>query len=71
MEARCQDRMPTVGVIAIRLAVPTHKIEYVLRTRAITPSGWAGNARVFDEAAVSRIKSELARIEREEGEDHV
>lgn len=57
---------PTVGVIAVRLGVSTHKVEYILRTRAITPSGWAGNARVFDEAAVARVASELARIQREE-----
>ncbi|MCG3124662.1 MAG: hypothetical protein GIKADHBN_03137 [Phycisphaerales bacterium] len=63
-------QLPTVGVIAARLGVPPHRVEYVLRTRAITPSGWAGNARVYDEAAVTHIKSELARIEREEGLSH-
>lgn len=61
-------QLPTVGVIAVRLGVPSHRVEYVLRTRAITPSGWAGNARVYDEAAVVRIRSELDRIAREEGD---
>lgn len=63
-------QFPTVGVIAVRLGVPAHKVEYVLRTRGITPVGWAGHSRVFDETAVARIKSELARIQREEDDAH-
>jgi hypothetical protein len=54
--------VPTVGEIARRLGVPLHKVEYVIRARAIAPQGWAGNARVFSEADVARIQSELKRI---------
>ncbi len=55
--------LPTVGEIAQRLGVPVHRVTYVIDSRGIRPVGWAGNAKVFDEAAVQRIGSELARIE--------
>ena len=55
--------MPTVGEIARRLRKPVHRIEYVIRSRAIRPSSLAGNARVFSEADVERIASELRRID--------
>jgi len=55
--------MPTIGEIARRLHVPTHRVEYIIRARNINPSGWAGNARVFDEAGLEAIAAELDRIE--------
>lgn len=55
--------MPTIGEIARRLNVPTHRVEYIIRARDIRPCGWAGNARVFDEAGVETIAAELERIE--------
>ena len=54
--------VPTVGEIARRLGVPVHRVEYVLRTRSIVPSGRAGNLRLFTEADVERIRQELDRI---------
>jgi hypothetical protein len=54
--------MPTIGEIARRTGQPVHRIEYVIRTRVIRPSGWAGNARVFSEEAVDFIAAELRRI---------
>jgi DNA-binding transcriptional MerR regulator len=63
MPATSQVNVPTVGEIARRLGVPLHRIEYVVRARRIAPSGRAGNARVFTEADVARIASELRRIE--------
>lgn len=66
MSAPTNARMlPTVGVIAAEEGVPVHAVEYVIRTRGIQPSGWAGNARVYGEAEVARIKSELRRIQRD------
>jgi len=59
--------VPTVGEIARRLGVPVHRVEYVIRARAIAPCGRAGNARVFTEADVARIGAELRRIEMERG----
>ena len=55
--------MPTIGEIARRLGVPTHRVEYVIRARAIRPCGRAGNARVFDEEAIESIRSEIDRID--------
>jgi DNA-binding transcriptional MerR regulator len=55
--------MPTIGEIARRLTVPPHRVEYIIRAREIKPCGRAGNARVFDEAAVEVIATELDRIE--------
>ena len=52
----------TIGEIARRLSKPVHRIEYVIRARAIRPSGWAGNARVFPEDAVEIVDAELRRI---------
>lgn len=48
-------QMNSVGVIARRLGVPLHRIQYVIRSRKIQPTGTAGNVRVFSEADVSRI----------------
>lgn len=60
---RPKPTLPTVGELARRLNVPVHQIEYILRTRDIKPAGWAGNARVYTEANVDRVRAELARIE--------
>lgn len=59
---------PTVGVIARRLGVPLHRVEYVIRSREIQPVSVAGNARIFAESDVAFIASELRRIEQERGE---
>lgn len=64
-------RMPTVGEIARRSRAPIHRVEYVIRSRRIQPAGRAGNCRVFSEAAVDRIASELRRIDAERGGDNV
>jgi hypothetical protein len=60
--------IPTTGEIARRLGEPVHRIEYILRTRNIRPSGMAGNSRVYTDADVERIATELRRIDaRKEG----
>lgn len=53
--------LPTVGEIARKQGVPLHRVEYLIRARGMTPSGWAGNARVFSEADVALIAEELQR----------
>lgn len=58
----------TVGEIARRLDEEVHRIEYVIRSRNIRPVGWAGNARVFCDADLDRIASELRRIAEDRGE---
>ena len=55
--------LPTVGEIARRLGEPIHRIEYVIRSRRITPRKRAGNARVFGEDSVELIANELRRID--------
>ncbi|NQU20609.1 MAG: hypothetical protein HQ567_04950 [Candidatus Nealsonbacteria bacterium] len=55
----------TVGEIARRLEEQVHRIEYVIRSRDIQPESWAGNARIFSEADVQYIQSELRRIDEE------
>jgi hypothetical protein len=55
--------MPTVGEIARRLNESVHRIEYILRTRNIKPTGMAGNARVYADDDVDRIAAELADID--------
>ena len=60
----------TVGVIACRLGVPVHRIEYVIRSRNIRPRGMAGNARVFSETDLTCIVANLRNIKQErDGED--
>lgn len=51
----------TVGEIARRLDTKVHQVEYVIRSRRIEASSWAGHARVFSEATLDRIRGELAR----------
>ena len=57
------EKFVTVGVIARRLNAPVHQIEYVVKSRNIESEGMAGNARVFSEAQVAHIVSEIRRIE--------
>lgn len=55
----------TVGEIARRLGEPLHRVEYLIRSRNIRPAGWAGHARVFRDADLTRIAAELRRIDGE------
>jgi hypothetical protein len=59
--------MPTVGKIARRLGQPIHRIEYVIRSRQIRPSGRAGNCRVFTAEDVARIADHLRQIDGRKG----
>ena len=60
----------TVGQIAQRIGCPLHRIEYVINTRKLRPKEVAGNARVFTEADVGFIASEIRRIDAEKGGCH-
>jgi hypothetical protein len=57
------EAMPTIGEIARRLNEPIHRIAYVIRSRNIFPAATVDNARVFTEADVAHIASELKRID--------
>lgn len=66
----------TVGSIAREFGVPIHRITHILRTRShIRPAAMAGNTRVFDNAAVARLRHEInaidaRRLSRQEAESH-
>lgn len=54
----------TIGEIARRLGCQPSRIDYAIRSRNIEPAGRVGNLRVFSEANVEHIASELKRIRR-------
>lgn len=56
-------RLLTVGEIARRLVVPIHRVTYILSTRKIRPVAVAGTARLFDEAAMLRVRRELRAMD--------
>jgi DNA-binding transcriptional MerR regulator len=60
--------VPTVGEIARRLGVPVHRVVYVIESRGIRPAGRAGTARIFSEADVAYIASELRRIKEDKAQ---
>jgi hypothetical protein len=61
----------SVTEIADRLHVRPHVVTYVIRTRSIRPSRWVGHARLFSEAAVSRIANELASQQASDRDSHL
>lgn len=54
----------TVGQVAHELGEPLHRVEYVIRSRGIEASSRVGILRVFDLAAVDRIRAALKRDRR-------
>lgn len=67
MEDHVPAVQPTIGEIARRLGCALHRVEYVIRSRGIRPTCLAGNTRVFAETDISRIASELRRIDATRG----
>ena len=53
----------SVSQIARAAGVPRHRVQYLLTSRGIEPTGRIGQAVVFDATKVRRILSELRRIE--------
>ena len=54
----------TPGRIADALSVPLHRVQHILATRPhIQPVARAGTLRLFDKAAVARIRHELNTID--------
>jgi DNA-binding transcriptional MerR regulator len=58
-----ESKLPTIGAIAERLGQPLHRIRYVLDTRHIQPTGRAGNAKVYSDGDVERVRVALAQID--------
>jgi hypothetical protein len=59
----------TVGEIARRLDTKVHRVEYIIRSRNIEATGWAGHARVFSQANLTHIASELRRMDADRHRD--
>ena len=55
-------QLHTIGDIVEHLNEPQHKIQYIIRSRGITPVAMAGSVRVFSHTSVERIRGELKRI---------
>ena len=53
----------TLAEIARRLGEPLHRVAYVVRTRELHPAKRAGNCRLFSEADVELVATELRRID--------
>lgn len=53
----------TVGEIARRLDTKVHRIEYIIRSRKIEATGWAGHARVFSQGSLEHIASKLSHMD--------
>ena len=55
----------TCGRIAELLSVPTHRVEWIIQSRGITPLCRVGTTRIFVDADLEYIRSELRRRRRE------
>lgn len=62
------EQLNTVGVIAAKLGVPVHRVEYILRARTIEPVSRAGGLRIFTPEQAEQIADDLRHVDdREEG----
>lgn len=60
MTATCEPKLLTPGVIASELAVPLHRVTYILRTREhIRPAARAGTLRLYSQSVVELVRREL------------
>jgi len=64
-------RLVTVGVIAAELGVSVERVSRILRTRAhIRPRAYAGNVRLFDNAAIRQVRQEIDKMDARRGDGH-
>ena len=57
-------KLATIGEIARLMNVPSHRVEYILRTRpSIRPRAVAAGARCFDDDAIAQVRHELNAID--------
>lgn len=62
--AKNPPRLVTVGVIAAELGVSVDRVSRILRGRPhIQPRAYAGNTRLFDNAAIAQVRHELNSID--------
>ena len=60
-------RVLTVGEIAARLGQPIHRIEYVIDSRGLRPTAWAGHARIFSESDLQFIEGVIRKMDADRG----
>jgi len=56
-------KLDTTGRIAGKLGVPLHRITYIIASRDIRPSAFAGRLRLYDREALAIIRHELNAID--------
>ena len=57
-------QLRTPGVIAAELNTPLSRVLYILRKRGIRPIGRAGILRLYDRAAVEKVRAALREMDR-------
>ena len=60
-------QLRTPGVIAAQLQAPLNRVLYALRSRNVRPIGRAGTIRLYDQAAVERVREALAEMDQRKG----
>ncbi|MBP7747136.1 MAG: hypothetical protein KA383_13505 [Phycisphaerae bacterium] len=53
------EKLLSVGAIARALAVPVHRVKYLIQSRRIQPAGRVGNAWAYPVEVLSRIRTLL------------
>lgn len=57
-------KLITPGVIATEVRAPLHRVLHILATRPhIQPAARAGTLRLYDRAAVAKVRHELSAID--------
>jgi len=63
-------KLITVGVIAPELGIPVNRVCRILRARPhVQLRAYAGNTRLFDNAAIAQVRHELDALEARRGAD--
>lgn len=57
----------TIGDLAEACKAPIHRIEYLVRSRKITPLMRAGRYRLYSPKVVDTLKREMAVIDQRQG----
>lgn len=52
----------SLGQIARELGVSLHRVEYIVKSRRLSPIGRAGNIRLFQPSDVQLISKELKQV---------
>lgn len=67
MNSTNEPQLLTPGRLAEALDVPLHRVQHVLKTRDIRPIARAGTLRLYNKAAVDRVREELDAMDARRG----